>query len=238
MTNDQLCIFYCTVVTHQHQFVGESRCLLVCDGKVRADGAFSECVASSGGLLDFVSQNAGGGGADPDKKEDVDVEKDEKDSSDDPERKEVAVLVNQSKETNDDTNAVSDQDEKKESGLVSRATFAHYARSMGGFWVAIWLFILFVLSQIASLAAIAMIGRWSERTLEGQVSVLWVHICVCESMLSRILLHLTVPVSSIISEIVGHFHHCQFSWCGSGPALFCAICGIPKASSAGFQKVA
>ena len=62
-----------------------------------------------------------------------------------------------------------EQEEKKVEGLVSKDTFFQYARSMGGWGIAIFLIFLFVLSQATSLACVAMIGRWSERSFEQQV---------------------------------------------------------------------
>ena len=65
--------------------------------------------------------------------------------------------------------AKKEQEEKKVRGLISKSTFIKYARSMGGWGVVMWILFLFALSQAVSLACIAMIGRWSERSLEDQV---------------------------------------------------------------------
>ena len=138
----------------------------MCDGKLRVDGTFAECVASSSGLIDFVSQNAGCG-VKTEKKDDEGLAQDKSANVyHDSQTNKVGVKSTETR------NGINDQNETKEIGSVSRATFTRYAKSIGGFWVAMRLFALFILSQAASLAAIAMIGRWSERTPEKQVSTL------------------------------------------------------------------
>jgi hypothetical protein len=125
------------------------------DGKIEVDGSFADCVAAAEGELDFVSHNEG------DKAESKEKQSDESTSN-----------VIEEDETRRPTLTVSNNDEQAETkvrGLVSKATFLYYARSMGGWFVAIWLVCLFTLSQIASLACMAMIGRWSELSLEQKV---------------------------------------------------------------------
>ena len=49
----------CVVLaTHQHQFIGDSRCVLMSRGKIKAIASFAECVAVSDGKLHRVSYNA------------------------------------------------------------------------------------------------------------------------------------------------------------------------------------
>jgi hypothetical protein len=129
------------------------------DGKIEVDGSFADCVAAAEGKLDFVSHNEG------DKAESKEKQSDESTSNvieeDETRSKQKTPTL---KVSNND-----EQAETKVRGLVSKATFLHYARSMGGWFVAVWILCLFTLSQTASLACIAMIGRWSELSLEQQV---------------------------------------------------------------------
>ena len=153
-------------MTHQHQFVGESRCLFICNGKVEVDGTFADCVASSGGHIDFVSQNDGTG---PTEKTLVEEKQTKNDSIPDKTENNKVDEIEIKESTRNDTHTANEQQERKEKGLVSKSTFLCYAKSMGGGLTAIWLLILFISSQATSLASIAMIGRWSEHTVEEQV---------------------------------------------------------------------
>ena len=62
------------------------------------------------------------------------------------------------------------QQEVKASGVVSKETFLHYARAMGGLHSAMLLLALFFVTQGAVLVCIAMMGKWSERPKGQQVS--------------------------------------------------------------------
>ncbi len=161
----QVLLVYEFLVTHQHQFIGDARCLLMKDGKLEVDGNFTECVAASGGHIDFVSHNEGDKSDSDKDATDEDKEKPDQTKVQKDDRRVVNVEKNDSK-----TSSANKQEEKKSIGIVSKATFFLYARSMGGWFVAAWLLLLFLVSQAASLVSIAMIGRWSERTLDRQVS--------------------------------------------------------------------
>lgn len=156
-------------VTHQHQFLGESRCLLMSQGKISVDGSFNDCIAAANGRLDSVLFHNDGDTTDESKK----LELSDSNTKKEEEKKEATTDDNKLPNIDDDDAkkpAKDNQEETKFEGLVSRATFMHYAKSMGGWGIALWAIILFAASQAASLACIAIIGRWSERSLEKQVS--------------------------------------------------------------------
>jgi hypothetical protein len=46
-------------------------------------------------------------------------------------------------------------------GVVSKDTYIHYVKAMGGIWVAVLLFVLFSATQASVLFTIITIGRWS-----------------------------------------------------------------------------
>jgi len=152
------------LVTHQHQFIGDSRCLLVSDGMVQTDGTFSDCVAAANGALHFVTQKSLD--EDESRKESSIREKDSGEKNMLP-----ATENNMSKQIFGKLKQKSsEQDEIKETGVVSKATFLHYMQCMGGPWVALYLLLLCTITQALALGSIAMIGRWSERPVEQQRS--------------------------------------------------------------------
>lgn len=203
--------------------------MFICDGKVEADGSFADCVASSGGHIDFVSQNAG---ADTEPTERaVSEEKQTKNDSipDKMEKDQVDKIKIIKEATRNDTRTANEQQERKKKGLVSKTTFLCYAKSMGGWLTAIWLLILFILSQATSLASIAMIGRWSERTVEEQVRHSFYFDTMCYESKSSLILLITQ------SGVLGHLHHSSVIRPWSSSAFFLQIYCVSEAISQGFQ---
>ena len=45
------------LVTHQHQFLGDARCVLLRAGRIACVGAHAECVAASNCTMDLAAQN-------------------------------------------------------------------------------------------------------------------------------------------------------------------------------------
>ena len=146
-------------MTHQHQYIGESRCLLMSNGNIKVDGTFADCIAIADGTLDFVSHHEGDKAQSKTELTD-EITKTVKDED---------TLDQGKKESASEISSKKEQDETKVKGVVSKATFLYYAGVMGGWTVAISLLLLFATSQAISLACIAMIGRWSERPIEQQV---------------------------------------------------------------------
>jgi len=159
----------CVVLaTHQHQYIGNSRCIFMCNGKIRNIGSFSECVELSDGNLHFVSHNA-------DDSSEGSNGNDEKDSGD-LMKKEIAKNINSedvAKHMDNDAskqNITDNQEETKFNGVVSRATFFRYGRAMGGIGICICLLVLFAITQALMLGNVVAIGRWSELEAEQQKS--------------------------------------------------------------------
>jgi len=142
------------LVTHQHQYVGDSRCILISGGELKCDGSFSDCIDASGGKLQYVSQNA----------EDLSTSGHSLGGTF--HENEISELNADIEDEGDEIFTsipnISSQDEKKFTGMVSRSTFIHYAKCMGGLWSAFGLLCIFILAQAAVLGNIAAIGRWSQ----------------------------------------------------------------------------
>lgn len=137
------------------------------DGSIKVDGSFADCVAAANGKIDFVSFN-----------DENQSDKSTRSTESIP-TKEIAedtathIIVEDQNHMDTKPKAKpskDEQDEKKAKGVVSKATFMQYARSMGGWGMTSFIILLFALSQGASLASLAFLGRWSERPLEEQVS--------------------------------------------------------------------
>ena len=153
-------------VTHQHQYIGSARCAFVSNGELKHIGTFEECVTNSGGKLHLVSHNAEESG----EKAEITVE--DEDSCPDPlviqEAKIKSPEAPKKSVLSDKTE--NNQEEKTITGVVTKATFLHYARSTGSLWWAFALMVLFLVTQALQLASIAMLGRWSEYPPDRQQS--------------------------------------------------------------------
>jgi len=170
-------IFYCAILnlavkrgkcvvlaTHQHQFISESRCILMANGRVECDGTYAECVSASGGKLTKSAHNA----------------EDELHSNDamDARGSDTSTTLTESTGNFENkftdnlgtTNAKSskDNEEMKAQGVVRMDTFITYARAMGGLTVALFLLFAFSVTQASVLGTIAVLGIWSEQPPEKQ----------------------------------------------------------------------
>jgi ATP-binding cassette subfamily C (CFTR/MRP) protein 4 len=148
MINRGKCVI---LATHQHQYVNDSRCVLVVQGRVGCIGSYEECVIASDGKLtahaaddtvDSLTEGlpvapilVSGDNVEEEASEDVDVSKVGK--------------------------ASQDNKEMNTKGVVSKDTYIHYVKAMGGIWVAVLLFVLFSATQASVLFTIITIGRWS-----------------------------------------------------------------------------
>ena len=143
------------VVTLQHQFIGDSRCIMMSGGRIACIGSYQACVQASDGKLTFAVQNQ---------------------SSNDLFKLELNVKMNDEKKEDFLSEAASDTErdlktsentdnhkELRVVGEVKRATYLNYARAMpGGIVSGIFMMILFTATQGAVLVCIAALGRWSE----------------------------------------------------------------------------
>lgn len=147
------------LATHQHQHIGEQRCVLVMAGKIECIGSYHDCVAASDGKL---------------------VAHDTDDCVDN--LKDAADNTNLSKQqtqaagrASDDEDVIGHSEQKREgqeisqSGVVQLETYMNYLRSMGGLWVGFAMLGLFAITQASVLVTIATVGRWAERPRDQQV---------------------------------------------------------------------
>mmetsp|Transcript_4521 Transcript_4521/g.10242 ORF Transcript_4521/g.10242 Transcript_4521/m.10242 type:complete len:1111 (+) Transcript_4521:249-3581(+) len=153
------------LVTHQHQFIGDSRCVMMTGGRIACVGSYQKCVEASGGKLTFAAQNQSA--VDLTKLDaphgKTSMEKTEKIKSG-----EKAKNDGEPKASNGNT-----EDHKEQSmvGKVERETFLNYSRAMpGGITTGVFMIILFTATQGSVLATIAAIGQWSEVPAEDQMS--------------------------------------------------------------------
>lgn len=122
-------------------------------------GSFDECVKNSEGELHFVSHNA------EELEDAVNVEDKNKPSK--------ASQLNQGTvqaEAIRESSEPEEHQETKITGVVSKATFLHYAESMGGVWLVVGLLITFSIAQAMHLSNTVVVGRWSELDADDQVS--------------------------------------------------------------------
>jgi len=137
------------------------------NGEIKHVGSFEDCVAASDGELHLVSHSAeepGESSITSDEVEDSAI--DGNDVALQMETNEDAVDIGM-----DEGKLVSDkQDETKFTGVVSNATFVHYAKSMGSIWLSVGLILLFTVTQVVALVGVAAIGVWSELDAVKQVS--------------------------------------------------------------------
>lgn len=142
----------CVVLaTHQHQYIGENRCVLVVDGRVKCIGTYSACVQASGGKLTTRP---------PDSSVDTLDSKNEKNETD--ETLGYGGVMDKIGEA--------DGKEMNVKGLVRFDTFVKYTQAMGGAWIGVVLLLLFTATQAPVLVTIAFLGRWAERSAEDQRS--------------------------------------------------------------------
>lgn len=142
------------LVTHQHQYIGDSRCILMEDGKIEEDSILKNCVVASNGKIHEVSQNSA-----------------EESDSDKEEFLPIKPSTDKGSEAGPKSTKAMTQDETKQIGSVGKDTFLHYARCMGNLATAFGLFVLFVVTQAVALASIGIIGRWSELAVVDQRSL-------------------------------------------------------------------
>ena len=138
------------LATHQHQYLFESRCILVANGRIACEGSYTECVAASNGKLTAHTSD---------------------DAIDDLVGTSVATEKEVAKggktDENDNGNG-DDQREVSRQGIVTAETYTEYLRAMGGAPIGIFMFFIFCGTQAAALFTIASIGRWAERSDERQ----------------------------------------------------------------------
>jgi ATP-binding cassette subfamily C (CFTR/MRP) protein 4 len=158
------------LVTHQHQFIGDSRCVMMRGGNIACVGTYRQCVAASNGRLTLTAQNT---------ISQDDLTALDRDSPQDSEAaiptKEAVISSEKCTDTEQYTKATDlskdDHKEASQVGDVKLDTFLNYLRAMpGGLWTGFFMLILFVATQGSALACIAAVGTWSGLPAEEQTS--------------------------------------------------------------------
>jgi ATP-binding cassette, subfamily C (CFTR/MRP), member 4 len=145
------------LATHQHQYVHDSRCVLVTSGRVDCVGTYEECVAASGGKLVVHAAD--------DKEPDIETSNERQSLA-----QSLAIFDDADEELNlpllegtaDDGREMSNQ------GIVQLDTYMSYLKAMGGIHVGVLLLVLFSATQASVLVAIAYVGKWAKRPPEQQ----------------------------------------------------------------------
>ena len=141
------------LVTHQHQFIGDSRCVMMNGGHISCIGSYQQCVEKSDGKLTFAFQN--------------------KDTSNADICKEQASPATEDiiEEAKPETHADEDHKELSQFGSVKRATLLTYVRAMPfGLLTLLFVIMLCILTQSSVLGAIYVVGRWASLEAEDQKS--------------------------------------------------------------------
>jgi len=156
------------LVTHQHQYIGESRCVLMKEGRIECDGTYMDCVEKSGGSISLAIQSE-------DKRkvgnDDIDNNVVESGNCD---KKSSMVTVTTADADVASRGEVDTQKEDKESGTLKWMTISNYARAMGGLWVGVGLLLLLGLGQAAALITVISMGKWADMPREEQARPLTV----------------------------------------------------------------
>ena len=157
------------LVTHQHQFVGDSRCVVMSAGSVAFIGTYQQCVEQSKGRMVLAFQNK-----DSQLEDAPQDQTSAQDSVIEIVSKSTASLSNTRIVPLDDSAKSVDKNEHKEmsnTGIVKRETFTSYLGAMpGGLWTGFFMLMLFVVTQGCVLATIAFVGKWSNLPKQQQTS--------------------------------------------------------------------
>jgi hypothetical protein len=153
------------LVTHQHQFTGDFRCILMSAGSIACIGSFEQCVQESKGKMILAFQNK------ESEMEDIPQDQAQTNASDSaPERSPNAEV----EPIDDSTKSSSNKNEHKEmsnTGIVKKETFIEYLKAMpGGSWTGFLMLVLFIVTQGCVLATIAVVGVWSNLPGDQQSS--------------------------------------------------------------------
>ena len=172
------------LASHQHQYIGGHRCVLMANGSIDCIGSYDECIKAAGGkLTGHMSHTAVDTlGANDAKGNKQSAGRDEKADED----------------TKQEVDEAEDRKEERVEGDVRLQTYVAYARAMGSIWLAFFMLALFSATQACVLVCFAAMGKWAERrSLESQV---W--LCAMLSFCSM----LFVSHSHIVAcaEIMGH----------------------------------
>ena len=114
------------LVTHQHQFIGDSRCIMMSGGRIACVGSYQTCVEASAGKLTFAAQHQSSNDLakfDTSEAKPIDTRKNATSS-------ESGLDKEGDPETSDGN--IDDHKEQRVVGDVKRTTFLNYMRAMPG----------------------------------------------------------------------------------------------------------
>jgi ATP-binding cassette subfamily C (CFTR/MRP) protein 4 len=191
------------LVTHQHQFIGDSRCVMMSAGSIAYIGTYHKCVEEAGGRLEFALQV-----------KEIDSEETFNRPVSIQDEVDVSVQVNdtssdESENKDASTTSKSEHKEKIQSGIVKRETFLNYMRVMpGGLWTGMFMLFLFIATQGSAMVTIAAIGKWAglpaaeqdSGVIIGVIVVLVLATCLLFILRSFSSLCLTAEVSRRIHD--------------------------------------
>jgi ATP-binding cassette subfamily C (CFTR/MRP) protein 4 len=113
------------LVTHQHQYIGTSRCVMMSGGRIACVGTYQDCVDASDGQLIFAAQNQS--------VEDLTkLDAPKSQPSDKKMKLSSEETVVSSVETDNYDGTIDDNKEQSNVGVVKRDTFLNYSRAMPG----------------------------------------------------------------------------------------------------------
>jgi len=151
------------LATHQHQFIGASKCIFLLRGKVECEGMFAECVKESKGVLMRAAHTRDSSS------EDETLAEKERKIEFSAEKKEIKGKGH-TPFTKKKEDEMEDYKEMVNAGDVKWGTWISYAQALGGGVVALLLLSFFVAAQVVMLLTIAMIGKWAEMNPNDQVN--------------------------------------------------------------------
>ena len=129
------------LVTHQHQFIGDSRCIMMSGGRVTCVGSYQSCVEASDGKLTFAAQhNSSNDLAKLDTLEAKRITTKEETTSSD-------ATLDGGEDTQTSDGKANDHKKKRVVGEVKRSTFLNYLRAMPGGIISGILMVSFVISS-------------------------------------------------------------------------------------------
>ena len=164
----------CVVLaTHQHQYVHDSRCLLVSSGVVQCIGTYEECLAASNGTLKEheKANDTTTSTTTAMKKEEQIIVSDQPNSAED---SIVDPIQSYPTKATEETAKTRQQEKKREQeerntqGVVRPDTYMNYLNSMGGLSTLSLVLLLYGCTQGSMLFATASMARWAERDAADQ----------------------------------------------------------------------
>ncbi len=149
------------LVTHQHQFVGNSTCILMDEGVIRTSGSFSDCVdASNGSLIETLQVDESiEDGHDEEVLGDIDLN--------------IIKRSHLAKDENTEDPKENINAEGRNTGIIARDTWFALAAELGGIRICCMFFIIFTATQCSLLVTIIQLGEWAEAPANEQNTPKW-----------------------------------------------------------------